>query len=62
MGKAQRDVSRKKERGDGVGDESEGTPVIPLTKARSGIPYDWSILTALASNRIFITLIGNVMR
>ena len=52
-----------------VAGESEGTPEVLLTKARSGIPdsgipwaYDWSILTSLVSTRRFITLIGNVMR
>ena len=47
--------------------ESKGTAVRLLTKARSsipdsGIPYDWSILTALVSTKRFIKLIGNVTR
>ena len=53
--------------------ESEGKPAVPFFKEELvqvhknipdvGIPYDWSILTALVSTRRFIyTLIGNVMR
>ena len=66
MGTAQNDVSRKKQRGGGVGAESEGTPVVLFNKSSfripdSGIPYDWYILTAVVSTRGFITLIGNVM-
>ena len=47
--------------------ESEGTPVRLFTRAQSGIldsgiPYDWSILTALVNTKRFLALIGNVMR
>ena len=53
-------------RGCGRG-ESKGTTVRLLTKARSsipdsGIPYDWSILTAPVSTKRFIKLTGNVTR
>ena len=61
MGTAQNDVSRKKQRGGGVGAESEGTPVVLFNKSsfrytRSG-PYDWYILTAVVSTRGFIQLL-----
>ena len=62
---------KKTERGGGRG-ESEGKPAVPFFKEElvpvhqdirdSGIPYDWSILTALVSTRRFLTLIGNVIR
>ena len=73
MRTVRRDVSRKKKtvRGWGRG-ESEGKPAVPFFKEElvpvhqdirdSGIPYDWSILTALVSTRRFLTLIGNVIR
>ena len=62
---------KKTVRGWGRG-ESEGKPAVPFFKEElvpvhqnirdSGIPYDWSTLTALVSTRRLITLIGNVMR
>ena len=71
VGTAQGDVRRKTVRGWGRS-ESEGKPAVPFFKEElvpvyqnipdSGIPYDWSILTALVSTRRFITLTGNVMR
>ena len=72
MRTVRRDVSRKKN-SEGVGrGESEGKPAVPFFKEElvpvhqdirdSGIPYDWSILTALVSTRRFLTLIGNVIR
>ena len=73
VGTAQGDVGRKTVRGWGRG-ESVGKPAVPFFKEElvpvyhmqnlpdSGMPYDWSILTALVSTRRFITLTGNVMR
>ena len=65
----------EKKNGEGGGGgrgESEGKPAVPFFKEElvpayqnipdSGIPYDWSILTALVSTRRFITLTGNAMR
>ena len=61
MGKAQKDVSRKKTtttRGWGRG-ESEGTPVrlfdkklLPIYQILVYPPYDWSILTVLVSTKV----------
>ena len=62
---AKRCEQKKKQRGDGVGVRARECLSDFLTKASSsipdsGIPYDWSILTALVSTKRFIELTHQV--